>query len=141
MAKILAVDDDAKIRNLLDTLLRRKGHQVLTADHGQQGIDVYQRERPDITILDIEMPNMNGIEVLRRIREVNPQAPVIILTGVGTGALEKQARELGVNHFLEKGFSLHELGEALKRLMQERGLAASQPPSSDGSRWPVRKSK
>lgn len=140
MAKILAVDDDVKIRDLLDTLLHRKGHQVLTADHGQKGIDVYRRERPDITILDIEMPNMNGIEVLRKIREINPQAPVIILTGVGTEVFEKQARDLGVTHFLAKGFSLHELGDALNRVMQERGLAASAPPSSHGSQRPVKKS-
>ncbi|TLY28520.1 MAG: response regulator [Nitrospirae bacterium] len=141
MARVLAVDDDAKIRDLLDTLLRRKGHQVLTADHGQKGIDVFRRERPDITILDLKMPNMNGIEVLRKIREINPQAPVIILTGAGTETFEKQARDLGVTHFLEKGFSLHELGDALNRMMQERGLAASEPPSSHGSQRPVRKRK
>lgn len=125
MARILAVDDDAKIRDLLGTLLRRKGHQVLTADHGQRGVDLFRRERPDITILDIEMPNMNGIEVLRQIRQIDPQAPVIILTGAGTEAFEKQARELGVTDFLAKGFSLHELGDALKRVMNQPGRPAS----------------
>lgn len=125
MARILAVDDDVKIRDLLDTLLRRKGHQVLTAEHGQKGIDVFRRERPDITILDLEMPNMNGIEVLRQIRQIDPQAPVIILTGAGTEAFEKQARDLGVTHFLAKGFSLHELGDALKQVMNQPGRTAS----------------
>ncbi|MGH7206264.1 MAG: response regulator [Nitrospiraceae bacterium] len=125
MARILALDDDAKIRDLLNTLLRRKGHQVLTADHGQKGIDVFRQERPDITILDIEMPNMNGIEVLRQIRQIDPQAPVIILTGAGTEAFEKQARELGVTHFLAKGFSLHELGDALNRILNRPGKTAS----------------
>jgi len=134
MARVLAVDDDAKIRDLLDTLLRRKGHQVLTADHGQKGIDVFRRERPDITILDLKMPNMNGIEALRQIRQIDPHAPVIILTAVGTETEEEQARALGVTEFLHKGFSLHELGDALNRLMQERGLAASKPPSSGRTR-------
>jgi DNA-binding response OmpR family regulator len=133
MAKILAVDDNVKIRDLLDTLLRRKGHQVLTADHGQRGIDVFRRERPDITILDLKMPNMNGIEVLRQIRKINPHAPVIILTAVGTETEEERARALGATEFLHKGFSLHELGDALNRLMQERSLAASKPPSSHGT--------
>jgi len=134
MARVLAVDDDAKIRDLLDTLLRRKGHQVFTADHGQKGIDVFRRERPDITILDLKMPNMNGIEALRQIRQIDPHAPVIILTAVGTETEEEQARALGVTEFLHKGFSLHALGDALNRLMQERGLAASKPPSSGGTR-------
>ncbi|TLY28517.1 MAG: response regulator [Nitrospirae bacterium] len=134
MARVLAVDDDVKIRDLLDTLLRRKGHQVLTADHGQKGIDVFRRERPDITILDLKMPNMNGIEALRQIRQINPHAPVIILTAVGTETEEEQARALGVTEFLHKGFSLHELGDALNRLMQERSQAASKPPSSRGTR-------
>ncbi len=68
MANILAVDDDEKIRELLSTLLRRKGHHVLTASHGQKGIEVFRRERPDVTILDFEMPDMDGLAVLRQIR-------------------------------------------------------------------------
>jgi phosphoserine phosphatase RsbU/P len=56
MAKILAIDDDPRMRDLLDVMLRRKGHHVLTADHGQKGVDVFKRERPHVTILDFEMP-------------------------------------------------------------------------------------
>ena len=96
MATILAVDDDEKIRALLSTLLQRKGHHVFTADHGQKGIDVFRRERPHVTILDFEMPDIDGLEVLRQIRAIDPHAPVIMLTGAGTEAREKQARELGV---------------------------------------------
>ena len=117
MARILAVDDDEKIRDLLDTVLKRKGHHVLTADHGQKGIDVFRRERPHVTILDFEMPDMNGLEVLKQIRAVDPHAPVIMLTGASTEALEKQARDLGVTEFLAKGFSLHELGAVLNQVL------------------------
>ena len=133
MANILTVDDDEKIRDLLCTMLRRKGHYVLTADHGQKGIDVFRRERPHVTILDFEMPDIDGLEVLRQIRAIDPHAPVIMLTGAGTEVREKQARELGVSDFLSKGFSLHELGAALNQILKQPGQGAGEPPSSQ--RW------
>ena len=118
MANILAVDDDEKIRELLHIVLRRKGHRVVTASHGQKGLELFRRERPHVTILDFEMPDMDGLAVLREIRAVDPQAPVIMLTGAGTVERERQARELGVTDFLAKGFSLHELAVALNLVLQ-----------------------
>jgi DNA-binding response OmpR family regulator len=117
MANILAVDDDEKIRGLLHTLLTRKGHHVFTANQGQKGIDIFRKERPHVTILDFEMPDMDGLAVLREIRRIDPLAPVIMLTGAGTEERKQQARELGVIHFLAKGFSLHELGAALNLVL------------------------
>ena len=130
MANILAVDDDEKIRELLSTLLRRKGHHVLTASHGQKGIEVFRRERPHVTILDFEMPDMDGLAVLRQIREIDPSAPVIMLTGAGTEARQKQARELGVTDFLAKGFSLHEVGAALNQVLNQPVQGVGGSPSS-----------
>jgi DNA-binding response OmpR family regulator len=130
MATILAVDDDEKIRELLSTLLRRKGHHVLTASHGQKGIEVFRRERPHVTILDFEMPDMDGLAVLRQIREIDPRAAVIMLTGAGTEAREKQARELGVTDFLAKGFSLHEVGAALNQVLNQPVQGVGGSPSS-----------
>lgn len=127
MANILTVDDDEKIRDLLCAILRRKGHHVLTADHGQKGIDVFRRERPHVTILDFEMPDIDGLEVLRQIRAIDPHAPVIMLTGVATEAREKQARELGVTDFLAKGFSLHELGATLNQVLKQPDPVAGKP--------------
>ncbi len=126
MANILVVDDDEKIRGLLHTLLTRKGHQVLTANHGQKGLDLFRKDRPHVTILDFEMPGMDGLAVLREILAIDPQAPVIMLTGAGTEERKRQARELGVTHFLAKGFSLHELGAALNLVLL--------PPDQDSSR-------
>ena len=138
MANILTVDDDEKIRDLLCTMLRRKGHYVLTADDGQKGIAVFRRERPHVTILDFEMPDMDGLEVLRQIRAIDPHAPVIMLTGAGTEVREKQARASGVTDFLAKGFSLHELGAALNQILQQAGQDPGEPPSAQGSPSGVR---
>ena len=125
MATILAVDDDEKIRELLHVMLRRKGHHVVTANNGQQGIELFRRERPHVTILDFEMSDMDGLAVLREIRAVDPQAPVIMLTGAGSDERKQQARALGVTEFLAKGFSLHELGAALNLVLL--------PPDQDSS--------
>jgi DNA-binding response OmpR family regulator len=141
MANILAVDDDEKIRDLLRTILRRKGHHVLTADHGRKGIDMFRRERPHVTILDFEMPDIDGLEVLRQIRTIDPHAPVIMLTGVATEAREKQARELGVTDFLAKGFSLHELGATLNQVLKQPDHVEGKPLSSQRLSTGVRERK
>ncbi len=111
------MDDDEKVRELLHVMLRREGHHVITASSGQKGIELFRRERPHITILDFEMPDRDGLAVLREIRAVDPRAPVIMLTGAGTDERKQQARELGVTEFLAKGFSLHELGAALSLVL------------------------
>ena len=117
MAKILVIDDEQGIRNLLDTLLRRKGYDVILADCGEKGLEVLRRERPDVLVLDLKMPGMDGLTVLGQVRSFNPTQPVIILTGAGTPESEQQARALSVTEFVEKEFSLHLLGDALKRLL------------------------
>ena len=117
MAKLLVIDDEPGIRDLLDTLLGRKGYDVILADSGQKGLEVFRRARPDIVVLDLKMPGMNGLTVLQQIRHLNPTQPVIILTGVGTPESEQQVRALGVTEYVEKQFSLHLLGDALKRAL------------------------
>jgi len=117
MAKILVIDDEQGIRNLLDTLLRRKGYDVVLAESGRKGLEVFRRERPDVVVLDLKMPGMDGLTVLQQVRSLNPSQPVIILTGVGTAEEEQQVRALGVTEYVEKEFSLHRLGDSLKRLL------------------------
>jgi DNA-binding NtrC family response regulator len=118
MAKILVIDDEQGIRNLLDTLLSRKGYAVVLADGGRKGLELFRRERPDVVVLDLKMPEMDGVTVLQQVRGLNPGQPVIVLTGAGTPEMEQRVRALGVNEFVEKEFSLHRLGDALKRLLK-----------------------
>ena len=117
MATILVIDDEPGIRDLLDTLLTRKGFGVVLADSGQKGLEVFRRARPDAVVLDLKMPGMDGLTVLQEIRRLNPTQPVIILTGAGNPESEQQIRALGVTEYVEKQFSLHLLGDALKRTL------------------------
>ena len=117
MASMLVIDDEDSIRTLLHTVLKRKGHEVFLADGGQKGINMFERTRPLITILDLHLPDVNGIEVLSRLRAIDPQACVIMMTGYGTEEAKTMALKLGADDFLKKGFSLFELGEALRRVM------------------------
>ena len=117
MAKILVIDDEPGIRGLLDTLLSRKGYDVAIASSGQKGLELFRRERPDVIVLDLKMPGMDGLTVLQQVRSLHPNQPVIILTGAGTPEAERQIRALGVTEFVEKEFSLHLLGDSLKRLL------------------------
>lgn len=107
--RILVVDDEASIRELLSRQLMREGRKVLVANDGRMAIELFRRERPDITILDLNMPGLDGIAVLKAIRAIDAKATVMIFTGSGTEAAEAQARELGVTEFLEKGGSLGSL--------------------------------
>src|SRR5438874_4091429 len=117
MAKLLVIDDEEGIRNLLDTLLRRKGYDVVLADGGRNGLELFRRERPDVVLLDLKMPEMDGMAVLQEIRNLNPGQPVIILTGARLPEVEDRLRASGVSEYVEKEFSLHHLGDALKRVL------------------------
>ncbi|MEO5954517.1 MAG: response regulator [Nitrospiraceae bacterium] len=111
--KILVVDDEESIRTLLQTVLAGQERTILLAAGGWKAIGVFRRERPDITILDLQMPDVNGLDVLKEIRAMDPSAKVIVYSGTGGGALEQQARALGASDFVTKGGPLRPFGQAL----------------------------
>ena len=119
MATILTVDDDEKIRTLIQVVLTRRGHHVLTASSGSEAMEVFQRERPLVTILDMQLSDMNGLSVLQQIRERDSAASVSILTGEDTAQLEHDARKLGATEVLQKGFSLHTIGDTVSRVLTQ----------------------
>jgi two-component system, OmpR family, response regulator MprA len=131
--KILVVDDEDCIRNLVQTTLNRDGRHVLLAAGGKDAIAVFRRERPDITILDLDMPDIDGLAVLRQIREIRPSATVFIFTGTDNPEAERQARKLGVEEFLKKGFALPTLAEIETRAQKRTNLIVS--PSAGSSWW------
>jgi len=118
MAKVLVIDDEANVRMVTDLLLTRMGYQVLLADNGRIGLELYRQELPDVILLDVKMPEMDGIEVLRQIRSVDLKQPVIVLTGDSSPETEREVQALGVSEFIVKGSSLASLGETLKRIIK-----------------------
>lgn len=81
--KILVVDDEDNIRTLVQTMLKQEGRQVVLAARGKEAIAMFKKERPNLTILDIDMPDIDGITVLREIRTIDPLARVMVFTGGG----------------------------------------------------------
>jgi two-component system chemotaxis response regulator CheY len=130
MSTILVVDDELVFCELLKTLLKSHGHEVLTANGGRQALEVFKQHRPQITMLDLHMPEMDGLEVLRQIRAIDTKAAVMILTAWGSDVMELQARRLGVTDFLSKSLSLDTIVASLQRgLMQSaQDVRAPKPP-------------
>ena len=81
MAKILVIDDAPNVRALLGMRLRYQGHDVLFAENGWKGLQLYRQEHPDVILLDLNTPELDGVTVLKQIRSVDLKQPVIVLTG------------------------------------------------------------
>lgn len=113
--KVLLIDDDAGIRRVMALALEDAGYTVLTAPDGQTGIRLCQEESPQIIITDIGMPGMDGLEVLRRIKEMDPDKEVIVATAFSEVALAIKAMQLDASGFVTKPVSDDALAVALKR--------------------------
>ncbi len=120
MKRILVVDDDPTVRGAVGLMVKRLGHLALTASRGEKAIQVFRKERPHLTILDLGLPDVSGIEVFKRIHALVPGHPVVILTGAGTEDMELEARKLGVTDFLLKGSSFVALREMVDRILGSR---------------------
>lgn len=115
MAKILVVDDDSVFCDLFMERLQRYGHTVLTVRNGRDALDVFVRDRPEFTLLDIRMPVMNGLEVLKKMHEIDPQAVVMMQTAWGASAYYQDARQYGSRDFLSKEVTLASLVRSIEQ--------------------------
>ena len=109
MKTILIIDDEESIRESLTGILQDEGFQTLSAESGEQGLGVLRDENPDLILLDIWMPGIDGIETLRKIREITPDQLVIMMSGHGTIETAVKATKLGAYDFIEKPLSLEKL--------------------------------
>jgi len=114
---VLVVDDDHKILRLLRIEFTAQGFQVLMAERGNDALDLLERQRPDLVVLDIIMPGMDGLEVLKRIREKSG-VPVILLTAKGTDSDKIMGLELGADDYLPKPFNPEELTARVRAVLR-----------------------
>ncbi|TLM60954.1 MAG: sigma-54-dependent Fis family transcriptional regulator [Deltaproteobacteria bacterium] len=109
MHQILIVDDEQSIRDSLAGILQDEGYSPVTAANGEDALNLLREERPDLILLDIWMPGMDGLEALSRIREYQPEQLVIMMSGHGTIETAVRATKLGAHDFIEKPLSLEKL--------------------------------
>ena len=120
MATILIIDDEPDITAALGTYFERGGHQVVRAHGGEEGIGAFRQARPDLVLLDIRMPDLDGFEVLKQLRDEQPV--VIMITAHGDVPLAVQAMQLGAENFLTKPVELPHLGAAAERALEKARL-------------------
>ena len=119
--KILVADDEASIRRILETRLKMVGYDVVTAEDGEEAVEVFNKENPDLVVLDVMMPKMDGYGVTREIRKVS-DIPIIILTALGDVSERITGLELGADDYVIKPFSPKEL-EARVRAVLRRSVS------------------
>jgi len=118
--RILVVDDEVRIVNFLESKLKASGYEVLTAANGIEGLEQVQAQQPDLVVLDLLMPKMNGLEMLKQLRSFSA-VPVIVLTAMGADADRIKGLELGADDYLPKPFNPDELVariEAVRRRLE-----------------------
>lgn len=115
--KILIVDDEASIRRILETRFKMLGYETATAGDGEEALDIFDKFNPDIVVLDIMMPKMDGYGVTKEIRK-NHDTPIIILTALGDVAERITGLELGADDYVVKPFSPKELEARVKSILR-----------------------
>jgi len=121
-SKILIIDDDESIRKVLTLTLQDVGYQVLTAADGEGGLKIFADERPDITLTDLRMPGMDGIAVLKKIKALEPDKEVIVITAHADMDLAVKALQLKASDFITKPISTTALEVALERAQERLSL-------------------
>jgi two-component system, NtrC family, response regulator AtoC len=121
---ILVADDDASIRSLLKQLLVDEGFAVLEASTGIEVVDKVKESSPDLVIMDVRMPELDGIEALARLKSTNPKTAVLIMTAFGSSNAAIRAMELGAFDYLTKPFELDKISHSVKRVLDYQDLTA-----------------
>lgn len=109
MKKILIVDDQLGIRLLLTELFKKEGYETAQAANGAEALDYLQKVRPDLVLLDMKIPGMDGLEILRRIREIDKTLKVIMMTAYGELDMIQEAKDLGALKHFTKPFDINEI--------------------------------
>ena len=118
MPKVMVVDDSLFMRNHLAKLLTEHSYQVILAENGEEAVKTYRSARPDVVLMDVAMPQMNGLAALVEIREFDRQAKVIMLTAMDERLLASHAIQVGAKDYLMKPVSFDKLLVALQKVLK-----------------------
>ena len=115
--KILLVEDEATLAIIIRDTLNSQGFQVITAENGERGLQLFFHERPDVVVADVMMPNMDGLEMVKRIRNKDVTTPILFLTALSETEDVVRGFEAGANDYLRKPFGMLELIVRIKALV------------------------
>lgn len=118
MKKILVIDDEAIVRTSCERTLAPEGYELTLAVSGKEGLEVLERERFALVLLDLKMPDIDGIEVLNKIKATWPETKIVMITGYSTVDTAVQALRLGAFNFIEKPFTPDTLLNAVKEVFE-----------------------
>lgn len=116
MPRILIVDDAEFLRMRISKMLTSDGHEVLEAENGLEAVEVYKKEKPDVVLMDVTMPEMDGLTALKEIKTFDPQAKVIMLTALGQESVVLEAIKTGAKDFVVKPFERERVINAINKL-------------------------
>lgn len=131
MVKILIMDDEPGLRNIVYNMLKPLGYPLFTAEDGHQAIEIAQREIPDLAMLDMRVPDMDGLEALAELQKINPRIKAIMLSGFGDVESAITALKKGASEYISKPFKVDEVlaavNKAIQTINQESGVATPPP--------------
>jgi len=117
MATVLVVDDAEFLRVRISKMLTAEGYQVIEAENGAVAVEKYKAEHPDVVLMDITMPEMDGLTALKTIKAIDPQARVVMLTALGQESVVLEAVKSGARDFVVKPFNQERVLSALQKLL------------------------
>src|SRR5919204_851940 len=131
LGRILIVDDEQSVRDVLSEYFTEQGYNVATAESGKEALAVLQGFRPDLVLLDVRMPGLDGVEMLRRLRQVAPAVAVIMVTANEDVALARDTLKLGALDYVSKPFDFAYLERSVMAGLTQAGVRPSPPAPSD----------
>ena len=120
--RIVVIDDEVNAAAALETLLREDGYEVAKANDGRSGLLLIEKQEPDVVLTDLRMPEMDGIELLTRIKQIRPETMVVLMTAYGTVKTAVKAMKLGAEDYLPKPIDVEELEVILQKTLEKKRL-------------------
>ncbi|WP_067840134.1 response regulator [Amphibacillus sediminis] len=118
MARILVTDDAAFMRMQLKNIFQSLGHEVVgEAENGQVAVDLYNELKPELVTMDITMPEMNGVEAVRKIKENDPNATIVMCSAMGQQQMVLEAIQAGAKDFIVKPFDQERIKQAIEKIL------------------------